>query len=162
MQQQGVEVKAKGLGDGIDSLSVDIKLDATAGRAVAMLRGAGRIRHTATPTLWLQRLVINGDIKMTRVGGNDNCADLGTKHLDYQTMNKHMKFCGMRFAEGWSKIAPQLEFFSTSIPMSNETSGSPHSGMIKGLSWVWRTWYGDTRRTVRIATWLGQQRRKEV
>ena len=64
---------------------------------------------------------------MTRVGGNDNCADLGTKHLDYQTMNKHMKFCSMRFAEGWSKIALQLEFFSTSIPMSNETSGSPHS-----------------------------------
>ena len=47
-------------------------------------RGAGRIRHIATPTLWLRRLVINGDIKMTRVGGNDNCADLGTKHLDYQ------------------------------------------------------------------------------
>ena len=57
----------------------EIKLDATAGRAMAMRRGAGRIRHIATPTLWLQRLVINGDIKMTRVGGNDNCADLGTK-----------------------------------------------------------------------------------
>ena len=33
----------------------------------------------------------------------------------------------MRFAEGWSKIAPPLEFFSTSNPMSDETSGSPHS-----------------------------------
>ena len=103
---QGVEVKAKGPGDGIDSPSLEIKLYATAGRAIAMRRGSGRIRHTATPTLWLQRLVISGDIKMTRVGGNDNCADLGTKHLDYQTMNKHLKFCGMRFAEGRSKIAP--------------------------------------------------------
>ena len=84
LQQQGVEVKAKGLGDGVDSLSLEIKLDATAGRAIAMRRGAGRIKHIATPTLWLQRLVINGDIKMTRVGGNDNCADLETKHLDYQ------------------------------------------------------------------------------
>ena len=127
LQQQGVEVKAKGLGDGIDSPSLEIKLDATAGRAIAMRRGAGRIRHVATPTLWLQRLVINGDIKMTRVGGNDNCPDLGTKHLNYQTKNKHLKFFGMRFAEDQSKIAPQLEFFSTSIPMSNETSGSPHS-----------------------------------
>ena len=85
LQQQGVEVKAKGLGDGVDSPSLEIKLGATAGRANAMLRGAGRIRHIATPTLWLQRLAINGDIKMTRVGGNDNCADFGTKHLDYQT-----------------------------------------------------------------------------
>ena len=107
LQQQGVEVKAKGLGDGVDSLSPEIKLDATAGRAIAMRRGAGRIKHIATPTLWLQRLVINGDIKKTRVGGNDNCAVLGTKHLDYQTMS------GMRFAEGRSRIAPKLAFFST-------------------------------------------------
>ena len=78
-----------------------------------MRRGAGRIRHIATPTLWLQRLVINDDIKMTRVGGNDNCADMGTKHLDYHTMNGHLKFCGMRFAEGQNQIAPQLELFST-------------------------------------------------
>ena len=92
LQQQGVEVKAKGLGDGVDSFSFEIKLDATAGRAMAMRRGAGRIRHVATPTQKLQRLVINGDIKRTRVGGNDNCADLGTTHLDYQTMNRHLKF----------------------------------------------------------------------
>ena len=127
LQKPGAEVKAKALGDGIDSPSLEIKLDATAGRAIAMRRGAGRIGHIATPTLWLQRLVINGDSKMTRVGGNDNCADLGAKHLDYQTMNKHLKFCGMRFAEGRSKIAPQLELFWTSNPMSNETSGSQHS-----------------------------------
>ena len=38
-----------------------------------MRRGAGRIRHIATPTLWLQSLVIDGDKKMIRVGGNDNC-----------------------------------------------------------------------------------------
>ena len=33
LQQQGVEVKAKGLGDGVDSPSLEMKLDATAGRA---------------------------------------------------------------------------------------------------------------------------------
>ena len=68
LQQPGVEVKAKGLFCGVDSPRFEITLDATAGRAIAMRRGAGRIRHIATPTLWLQRLVINGNIKMTRVG----------------------------------------------------------------------------------------------
>ena len=39
-------------------------------------------------------------------------------------------------------------------------------GNEQGLSWIlWlldmETWYGDTRRTLRVATWLGQQRRKE-
>ena len=33
------KVKAKGLGDGVDSPSLEIKLDATAGRAIAMRRG---------------------------------------------------------------------------------------------------------------------------
>ena len=51
---------------------------------------------------------------MTRVGGNDNCADFGTKHLDYYlTMSGRLKFCGKRFAEGRSRIAPQLEHLST-------------------------------------------------
>ena len=108
LQQQGVEVKTKGYGDGVDSPRLEIKLDATAGRATAMRRGVD-VSDTSKP----QRLVINGDIKTTRVGGNDICADLGTKHLDYQTMNRHLKFCGMCFAEGRSRIAPQLEHLST-------------------------------------------------
>ena len=107
------ESKRKGWVMEVDSPSLEIKLDATSGRAIAMRRGAGRIRHNQTPTLWLQRLVINGDIKMTRVGGSDNCADLGTKDFDYQTMIRHLKFCGMRLAEGRSRIAPQLEHLST-------------------------------------------------
>ena len=48
LQQRGVKVKAKGLGDGVDSPSLEINLDATAGRAIAVRRGAGRIRHVAT------------------------------------------------------------------------------------------------------------------
>ena len=53
--------------------------------------------------------------------------------------------------------------------MSIETGGSPHSATPRheqGLSWIFwlldtETWYGDTRQTLRVATWLGQQRRKE-
>ena len=59
--------------------------------------------------MWLPRLEIKGDITKTRVGVSDNCADLRTKHLDYRTMIRHLKFCEMRFAEGRSWIAPQLE-----------------------------------------------------
>ena len=68
-----------------------------------------------TPTLWLQLLVINGDIKMTRVGGSDKCADLETKHLDYRTMIRHLEFCDMRFAEGRSRIGLQLEHLTEEI-----------------------------------------------
>ena len=41
-----------------------------------------------------------------------------------------------------------------------------HEQVMQGLSWILRipdteTWYGDTRQTLRVATWLGQPRRKE-
>ena len=153
LQQQGVKVRAKGLSDGIDSPSLEIKLGATAGRAIATRRGAGRIRHIATPTVWLQRLVINGDIKMTRVGGSDNCAEQAHEVL-------RNAFCGRP-----EQYCTPTEFFSTSIPMSNETSGSPHSATPRHdqrLELGMENLYGDTRRTLRVATWLGQQRRKQV
>ena len=35
---------------------LDLKLDASAGIGIAQRRGAGRIRHIATPTLWLQSM----------------------------------------------------------------------------------------------------------
>ena len=54
----------------------------------------------------------NDDMKVTRVGGSDNCADLGSKHLDCHTMIRHLKFCGQRVAEGRNRIAPQLEHLS--------------------------------------------------
>ena len=44
-----------------------------------------------------------------RVGGHDNSADWGTKHLHFQTMNKHLRSCGMRFTGGRSKVAIPLE-----------------------------------------------------
>ena len=49
LQQQGVEVKAKMQGDSTDNPSIEIQLDAKAGRAIAMRTGAGRGRHIAKP-----------------------------------------------------------------------------------------------------------------
>eukprot|EP00973_Karenia_brevis_P049602 6883804-Karenia_brevis.AAC.1 len=42
---------------------LDVKMDASAGKAIASRRGAGKIRHIATPTLWVQKLVFDGIIK---------------------------------------------------------------------------------------------------
>ena len=47
LQQQGVEVRAKMQGDSTDNPSIEIQLGATASRAIAMRRGAGRIKHTS-------------------------------------------------------------------------------------------------------------------
>ena len=83
----------------------EIHMDATAGKGIAERRGAGKIRHIATPTLWLQKHVCDGNIKVIKVPGPDNCADMGTKMLDAKTLAKHCSAAGFRWVAGESAMA---------------------------------------------------------
>ena len=47
----------------IDKAVLEVRIDASAGRGIAARRGAGRIRHTATPTFWVQKLTQDGKVK---------------------------------------------------------------------------------------------------
>ena len=49
--------------------ALDERLDATVGIGIASRRGAGRIRHIHTPTLWLQRAVNDGRVAISKVAG---------------------------------------------------------------------------------------------
>ena len=62
--------------------AVEIRIDASACLGIAARRGAGQIRHIATPTLWLQQAVHQGKVAVTKVKGTLNPVDLGTKHVD--------------------------------------------------------------------------------
>ena len=66
---------------GLATLRPDIRTDASASQAMASRRGAGRIKHLGTSAIWLQAAVTRKGIKMTRVAGQDNPADLGAKPL---------------------------------------------------------------------------------
>ena len=65
-----------------DKAALEVRVDASAGRGIAVRRGARRIRHTATPTLRVQKLTQDGIVKITKLPEISNPADLGTKHLD--------------------------------------------------------------------------------
>ena len=66
----------------IDKAVLEVRVDASSGRGMAVRRGAGRTHHIATPTLWVQKLTQHGTVKITEILGVSNPADLGTKHLD--------------------------------------------------------------------------------
>ena len=83
----------------------DLKLDASAGIGIAQRRGAGRIRHIATPTLWLQKAVSDGKVKVSKLAGKENPADLGTKYVGRKDIEKIWKTCGFQVLKGDSKIA---------------------------------------------------------
>ena len=84
---------------------LDLKLDASAGIGIAQRRGAGWIRHIATPTLWLQKAVYDGKVKVGKVDGKENPADIGTKYLGRKAIEKIWKRCGFYIATGSSKMA---------------------------------------------------------
>ena len=108
-------VKGTSAGLGIEALLRDlgapsthplqVTVDATAGIGIASRKGAGRIRHIATPTLWLQRMVNDGTIMVSKVPGPQNPADMGTKPLDGGSLVRALERCGFRLAQGQSKLA---------------------------------------------------------
>ena len=53
-------------------------------------RGIGKVRHIEVNDLWLQKKVLEGQIKVKKIGGKFNPADLGTKPLDSKTIEFFM------------------------------------------------------------------------
>jgi len=99
--EKPVDIRVKQMEDSC----LEIHTDASAGIGIASRRGAGRVRHIATPTLWLQKLIGDKKAVIKKVPGADNVADMGTKHLDAATMLRHLTNCHCRFVEGKSSIA---------------------------------------------------------
>ena len=92
--------------------TVEVKVDATAGKGVAMRRGAGRIRHIATPTSWVQKLVQDGKVKVSNILGNANPADLGSKRLDAASILKHRTHCKFTFQNLTKLYGPRSKMTS--------------------------------------------------
>ena len=84
---------------------VFLQMDATAGLGVASRRGAGRIRHISTPTLWLQCAVQDGRIRLGKCPGKANPADLGTKYVEKAVIDQALKTCSFVKLSGKSTLA---------------------------------------------------------
>ena len=82
--------------------------DASAALGIINRRGFGKIRHTDTGHLWIQEVVAKGGLKLEKVLGRDNPADLYTKYLDEKTDLHHTSALAYRFTSGRADEAPQL------------------------------------------------------
>ena len=93
-----------GKGVGVD-LKPRVKYDATAGAGIASRRGEGKVRHLRTPALWVQRFVQERRVKLEKVPGTRDVADLGTKQLTKKTMWDLMDSMVVRSSGGRSALA---------------------------------------------------------
>jgi hypothetical protein len=110
-------VKAISQGIGVRNLlsdmgikvSIQINTDASAAKAIASRRGCGRIRHIDVATLWVQEKVANGEVSIKKVAGTENLADILTKHVDRNILDRHLKSMGFERCIGRHSIMPKIE-----------------------------------------------------
>ena len=102
----GLQALARDLG--LD-YSLEVRTDATAASGICRRRGLGRIRHLHTADLWVQDRIRKGDFALTKIPGNDNPADMLTKHISRDIMKKHMESIGVMSESGRADSAPTIE-----------------------------------------------------
>ena len=103
-------------GIGLRSICTDLGLDrqihlyADATAAIGMSRrlGVGKVRHLDTSLLWLQHKVRAGETPITKVAGQEHCADALTKQLAGPMLRGHIHRMGLAFESGRPDSAPQL------------------------------------------------------
>lgn len=93
------------------NIAVAVKLltDSTAARGICNRRGVGKVRHMDVQLLWLQEKVQNGELRLHKVSGHENAADLMTKYVDAATILRLSNIMNATFAVGRSDAAPQLQ-----------------------------------------------------
>ena len=74
---------------------ITLSTDSSAAKSLGSRRGTGRIRHLETKWLWLQIEVAEGRIKLEKVAGDLNPADLLTKYKNAAEIEKLLRLMGM-------------------------------------------------------------------
>ena len=82
--------------------------DASAALGIIQRLGLGKVRHLETNTLWVQQACRTKLIQYHKVPGEDNPADILTKHLADEPRKRHALFCGMVPLSGRARIAPNV------------------------------------------------------
>jgi hypothetical protein len=92
-------------------LEVPMRLwtDSSAAMGIAGRQGLGKLRHLDTHTLWVQQAVRTGRFELRKIPGENNPADLLTKHSQTaERLSKLVALFGAEFRGGRAQSAPQL------------------------------------------------------
>ena len=68
--------------------------------------GLGKVRHLDVADLWAQEKVRSGAIELCKILGSENPADIMTKHVDRQLLQKMLLKMNMHEMSGRAECAP--------------------------------------------------------
>lgn len=80
---------------GVRGCMLLLYLDSSSSIGTMSRRGAGRIRHLQTPTLWLQALVANRQLLLTKEPGEHIRAGMLTKPMTELKLEKFLSLMGI-------------------------------------------------------------------
>ena len=89
-------------------MNIQVHIDAAAAKGIIERRGLSKVRHIDVNVLWLQEVCARKILPVDKVPGEDNPADLTTKHLTSQKVAKYVNTMNMTFEEGRATKAAQL------------------------------------------------------
>ena len=96
-----------GLGSMASDFGVDMKVvmyaDSSAAIAIAKRRGAGKLRHINIGLLWIQDKTESEEIVIKKVKGVSNPADMMTKSVNKEKLDKYMDMTKQQRVEGRAK-----------------------------------------------------------
>ena len=110
-------VKASGVSLGYQALLRDVGInlpirvwtDSSATIGICGRQGLGKLRHVDTQCLWIQQRVRDGSVELCKVKGEQNPADLFTKHLtSRERIHNFLDLFGCKYKGGRAAVAPVL------------------------------------------------------
>jgi len=115
-------LKGAGIGLGFQSLLADLGVDlplrvwtdSSAAVGICARQGLGKLRHLATHLLWIQQAVRSRRFELRKVAGEQNPADLFTKHMvTREKLAGLVKMLGCQYRGGRAESAPMTRTTST-------------------------------------------------
>ena len=102
-----------GIGSLAADLGRDLKVvmyaDSSAAIAIAKRRGAGKLRHINIGLLWIQDKTESEEIVIKKVKGVSNPADMMTKGVNREKLERYMEMTKQKLGEGRAKVALQVK-----------------------------------------------------
>ena len=89
-------------------LNIEIFADSSAAIGICRRTGIGKVRHLATGQLWVQERLRVGDMRLFKVLGTENPADMLTKPVPRDDMNRYFEIVSLGFSRGRAETAPHV------------------------------------------------------
>ena len=152
---------------GITFVRLQLKSDSSAARGMVSRLGVGKkAKHIDTQYLFCQGLVRDKIIEIKAIAGVDNVADLGTKYVDAQTLQRLLKAMGLLALGMGQALTTAAEATPTDAIAYNEAIG--HGKLMAALAVgivtlaAWMLMRQKPRETDKVVVYVKEAKRVTV